>query len=244
VRVNSVSGARTLNAGASWSTKEWLAANQASAKQDQRQPDTSSADTAGSDETELDGQQAIDTRARDSKAQLRPRAGARTGQEQDSSRPATRRGDHTRKADGGNATTRKVDGGNATTQGDFAPFRAPRGLDAIMKVSMSSPKEVEDHYRALSLRTGNAEQASFALYSLMYWQLYRLRNPQAAVQSADRYRRRFRRGPHAQSALWVRVSALCAAGQNQRCRAAAHSYMSKYPGGRFARLAKRVVDGQ
>jgi len=128
--------------------------------------------------------------------------------------------------------------------GAFSPFRAPGGLDPIMTAPTGTQIEVEAFYRSLSLARGDSSKSSYALYSLAYWQLYRMRNPRAALQSADLYERRFRRTEHAESMLWVRMAALCALELDSRCRAAAHSYMRRYPGGRFARHVKDVINRQ
>ncbi len=124
----------------------------------------------------------------------------------------------------------------------FAPYRAPSTLDPIMKAPAGSSSDVENYYREQSLVRGNSQRAAFAVYSTAYWQLYRMGNARAALHSAKLYERRFRRGKNAESVLWVRLAALCASGKDSECRAAAHSYNRRYPGGPFARQVKAVIN--
>lgn len=208
-----------LEAGQDWASAEWLAAAEAGAG-------LAAVEEAAvaSAETKADG-------AGSSKEPAIASSAVRTSRTK-AARPVAKNKARSPKAN------------TSSSPASFSPYRRPGGLDAIMPSPRGTKEEVERHYRTLSLQRGDSARASLTLYSLAYWQLYRMRNPRSALQSADLYERRFRAGANAESVLWIRMAALCATHQDSKCRAAAHSYKRRYPGGKFARHAKSVIDRQ
>lgn len=85
--------------------------------------------------------------------------------------------------------------------------------------------------------------AGKALYSLIYIELFREAHPGRAVVLAELYERRFarRRAGEAEAVLWLRVLAHREAGELERSRDAARSYLELHPRGRFAAAASRLL---
>jgi len=86
-------------------------------------------------------------------------------------------------------------------------------------------------------------RAGEALYSLVYIELFRERDPDQAITLAELYERRFarRRAREAEAVLWLRVIAHGAAGEPARRREAAQRYLERHPRGRFADAAARLL---
>lgn len=125
------------------------------------------------------------------------------------------------------------------------PGRAepPQGNDAlaaVMELESKDPRAAIERYREYALRRG--PEAEFALYSMAYVQYIRLGQRKAALESLRHYQHRFPRGAHTESVLWLRVRILCEGDDAKACRAAAHTYLSQFPGGRHADLAGEIID--
>lgn len=89
--------------------------------------------------------------------------------------------------------------------------------------------------------TSTGSDASFALYSRAYVLFFSLGNNAAAVKAAKQYAKRFPKGAEAEDMLWLRVRASCDTDDLAACRAAAHTYLRRYPKGIFHKLAARLT---
>ncbi|MEM9493116.1 MAG: hypothetical protein AAGC55_28460, partial [Myxococcota bacterium] len=114
------------------------------------------------------------------------------------------------------------------------------GLPEIIELETKKPKIAVIRYRKRALQRGPA--AEFAMYRMAYVQYVRLRDGRAALKTLDHYQRRFARGAHRESALWLRIRILCGGDDRSACRAAAHTYLNRFPGGRHAALAGQIVN--
>ncbi len=112
-------------------------------------------------------------------------------------------------------------------------------LAAIMSLESKNPKEAVEKYRTIALTRGSA--AEFALYSMAYTQYFKLRQRRAALDSLHHYRRRFPRGSHTESVLWLRIRILCEGSDRKSCRSAAHTYLGRFPNGHHADLAEQII---
>ena len=120
------------------------------------------------------------------------------------------------------------------------PSGARGELADIMALESSDPEEAIARYRKIAFGRGPA--AEFALYSAAYVQYFELRDRRAALQSLQHYQRRFARGAHRESAMWLRVRILCEGDDRKACRAAAHSYLNRFPDGRHAKIAQQIIN--
>ncbi len=127
-----------------------------------------------------------------------------------------------------------------------APRRmsAPNGSPALlaaMALDNSDPQAAIRAYSKIATEERGAV-ASFALYSRAYVQYLKLGDRRGALQTLNLFRRRFRKSRESESALWLQITALCASGKSERCRAAAHSYARRYPAGQFSAAAQEIID--
>jgi hypothetical protein len=121
-----------------------------------------------------------------------------------------------------------------------APPRADGELADIMALEAKNPKEAVARYGEIALSRGAS--AEFALYSMAHVQYFQLGQRDAALRSVTHYQRRFPRGAHAESVLWLRIRILCEGNERDACRAAAHTYLNSYPKGRHATRASQIVN--
>ncbi len=116
-----------------------------------------------------------------------------------------------------------------------------RAQAELQTISSSDPKEaVLALERVAAESTG--EKASAALYARAYLLLFRMNNNSLASKAVAQYSRRFPKGPHSEDILWLDVRAQCGAKVSSRCRSAAHTYLWRFPQGRFTALASRITD--
>lgn len=113
-------------------------------------------------------------------------------------------------------------------------------LTKLKQVAASDPSRAVRELESFAARATSTE-ASFALYSRAYLLFFELENHNLVIKTAKRYARRFPRGAEAEDMLWLRVRASCAANEFSSCRAAAHTYLRRYPKGIFQGLASRIV---
>jgi hypothetical protein len=113
-------------------------------------------------------------------------------------------------------------------------------LTKLKEVAVRNPKEAVHQLQSYAARTTGAE-ASFALYTRAYLLFFKLKQHKLAIKTAKQYDRRFPRGAESEDMLWLRVRASCAANEFSSCRAAAHTYLRRYPKGIFQGLASRIV---
>jgi outer membrane protein assembly factor BamD (BamD/ComL family) len=110
-----------------------------------------------------------------------------------------------------------------------------------MALEESDPRTAARRYAVIAART-RGDTASYALYSQAYVEYFRLRRRAAALETLDLFRRRFPRSREAESALWLHITALCAGGDREGCRAAAYSYLRQFAGGAFAAEARKIIN--
>lgn len=115
-----------------------------------------------------------------------------------------------------------------------------RSLRSLGGKADSQPRQAASELQALAASTTGRE-ASFALYARAHMLFFQLGEWAEVVTAAEQYQRRFPRGAEAEDMLWLRVRASCAAGDLRECRAAAHTYLRRYPDGVFQGLASRIV---
>ncbi len=114
-------------------------------------------------------------------------------------------------------------------------------LAKLKQVAAANPKEAVHELLSYAARTTGSE-ASFALYARAYLLFFRLKQYKLVIKTAKQYDRRFPRGTESEDMLWLRVRASCAANEYSSCRAAAHTYLRRYPKGIFQGLASRIVN--
>jgi hypothetical protein len=113
-------------------------------------------------------------------------------------------------------------------------------LTKLKEVSAQNPRTAVQELESFAARATGSE-ASFALYSRAYLLFFKLKNHSQVIKTAKQYSRRFPRGAEAEDMLWLRVRASCAANEFSSCRAAAHTYLRRYPKGIFQGLASKII---
>lgn len=163
--------------------------------------------------------------------------GKRTSRRPDSARAGRSKGREPKGKNQRSRALRKARPSRGKPTGSAADKSA---LGEALRLEASDPEAAIAHYRKLSLQRG--PEAEFALYSLAYVYYFSLRDNRSALESLDHYQRRFTRGKHRESALWLRVRILCEGDDTEACRAAAHTYLNRFPGGRHARMAQDIIN--
>jgi hypothetical protein len=117
---------------------------------------------------------------------------------------------------------------------------AQKSMRVALKLESSEPAKAASIYRAIATDSNTTPQlASAALISLAQVQLDGLRDPAAALKTADEHVKRFPKSVSAEEALWVRYLALRALGKRDEARGAAADYLRQFPNGANAdRLQK------
>ncbi len=117
-----------------------------------------------------------------------------------------------------------------------------QGVDAsLASLAASNPKQAAEELGKLVVQR-KGRQASFALYSQAYLLQFRLGKSQAAARAVLHYTRRFPKGAEIENILWMAVQIRCADGNSSQCRSAAHSYLWRFPKGRFGSAASKIVN--
>jgi hypothetical protein len=98
---------------------------------------------------------------------------------------------------------------------------------------------VARYYEIAAHRSG--DEASQAFYSIAAAQYLRLGTRADALQTLDAYVRRFPGGKEFRAALWLRVRILCLERFDDRCRAAAYTYLHAAPDAPAARVAELLT---
>ncbi|HET7499380.1 MAG TPA: FecR domain-containing protein [Kofleriaceae bacterium] len=98
---------------------------------------------------------------------------------------------------------------------------------------------VTRYYDIAAHRSG--EEASQAFYSIAVIRYLRLGRASEALQALDAYVRRFPGGKEYRAALWLRVRILCLDKLDDRCRAAAYTYLHEAPHDPAARVAELLT---
>lgn len=87
----------------------------------------------------------------------------------------------------------------------------------------------------------SGDEASQAFYSIAAVRHLKLGRNAEALQTLDAYVRRFPGGKEYRAALWLRVRILCLDKIDDRCRAAAYTYLHQAPDTPAAHVAERVT---
>ena len=161
----------------------------------------------------------------------------RTSRRPDASRSDGRSGGKVKSKNQRGRALRKARPSRGKPSGDAADNAA---LSEAMGLERRDPEAAIVRYRKLSLQRG--PEAEFALYSLAYVHYFIMRDNRSALQSLDHYQRRFARGAHRESALWLRVRILCEGDDTEACRAAAHTYLNRFPRGSHAKMAQNIIN--
>jgi hypothetical protein len=98
---------------------------------------------------------------------------------------------------------------------------------------------VARYYDIAAHRSG--DEASRAFYSIAAVKYFKLGGGADALQTLDAYVRRFPGGKEYRSALWLRVRILCLDRFDDRCRAAAYTYVHEAPEEPAARIAELLT---
>jgi hypothetical protein len=98
---------------------------------------------------------------------------------------------------------------------------------------------IAKHYDIAAHKSGAA--ASQAFYSIAVLRHEKLGQHAEALQVLDAYVRRFPGGKEYRAALWLRVRILCLDKIDDRCRAAAYTYLHEAPESPAARVAELVT---
>jgi hypothetical protein len=88
----------------------------------------------------------------------------------------------------------------------------------------------------------NYASARHALYSMAWVQLFELRDRGNAIRSALWFERRFAGGEFSEDVLIIRIIATCDGGSSEDCRAAAHSYVRRFSGGKYDDAARAITE--
>jgi hypothetical protein len=87
----------------------------------------------------------------------------------------------------------------------------------------------------------SGDDASLAFYSIAAVRHFKLGRNAEALQTLDAYVRRFPGGKEYRAALWLRVRILCLARIDDRCRAAAYTYLHQAPDTPAAHVAELLT---
>ncbi len=115
------------------------------------------------------------------------------------------------------------------------------GLAAIMELEGADPSAAVLEYQKLA-SSGRGDSARFALYSKAHLQYFRLGDRRGAIRTAKAFERRFSSGAYLEDVLWLRIRATCGKSVDKACRAAAYTYASKFPSGRWTDRAQQIVN--
>jgi hypothetical protein len=110
---------------------------------------------------------------------------------------------------------------------------AQKSFRVASKFEKTDPKRAAELYRAIATDSKTTWSAT-ALIALAQVQLEQLRDPAAALATADEFLKRFPNAATAEEALWVRVQALQALGKRDEARGAAADYLRQFPHGAYA----------
>ncbi len=120
--------------------------------------------------------------------------------------------------------------------------RAPRvSLAPILDIDgVTEPRALESEYMKI-FADSNYSRARQALYSLAWVQLFKLRSRGNAIRSALWFERRFPSGELTEDVLIIRIIASCDGGPSEECRAAAHTYVRRFPSGKYVEQARQIT---
>jgi FecR protein len=141
---------------------------------------------------------------------------------------------------GGEAMRARAPAGPGNPQGDLrAAIRAQRVEPALDLGGPDATRAITSYYEIAAHRSG--DEASQAFYSIAVVNHLKLGRDSDALRSLDAYVRRFPGGKEYRAALWLRVRILCLGKIDDRCRAAAYTYLHEAPDGPAAHVAERLT---
>ncbi|HEY0192412.1 MAG TPA: hypothetical protein VGC42_14935, partial [Kofleriaceae bacterium] len=120
-----------------------------------------------------------------------------------------------------------------------AAIRAQPVVPAL-DIGEADPASAVARYYAIAAHQ-SGEDASQAFYSIAVIRHTRLGRNADALQALDAYVRRFPGGKEYRAALWLRVRILCLDKLDDRCRAAAYTYLHEAPDEPAAHVAELVT---
>jgi hypothetical protein len=121
----------------------------------------------------------------------------------------------------------------------YAMIRAQR-VEPALDLGEPDADHAIARYYAIAAHTSGAD-ASAAFYSIAVVRHARLGRNADALQALDAYVRRFPGGREYRAALWLRVRILCFDHLDDRCRAAAYTYLHEAPDEPAAHVAELIT---
>jgi hypothetical protein len=107
------------------------------------------------------------------------------------------------------------------------------------------PTDADERARAYrEIGFSRRDDADAALWGLARTQALELGQEREALRSLDYYVRRFSGGGQLEAVLWLRLRLLCARSLDAPCRAAAHTYIARFPNSNKADVAVRVTESR
>jgi hypothetical protein len=123
-----------------------------------------------------------------------------------------------------------------------AAIRAHPVEPALKLPDASGAAAVARYYDIAAHRSG--DEASRAFYSIAAVKYFTLGNADEALQTLDAYVRRFPGGKEYRAALWLRVRILCLDRVDDRCRAAAYTYLHEAADDPASHVAELLTQSQ
>lgn len=120
-----------------------------------------------------------------------------------------------------------------------AAIRGQRVEPALDLGEPDADQAIARYYDLAAHRSG--DEASQAFYSIAVVKHLRLGRNAEAMQALDGYVRRFPGGKHYRAALWLRIRILCSGKIDDRCRAAAYTFVHEAGDDPAARTAERIT---
>jgi hypothetical protein len=120
-----------------------------------------------------------------------------------------------------------------------AAIRAQRIAPARAIDEPDAASAIARYYDIAAHKSG--EEASQAFYSIAVVRHLKLARNAEALQTLDAYVRRFPGGKEYRAALWLRVRILCLDKIDDRCRAAAYTFVHEAPDDPAARIAELLT---
>ncbi len=123
---------------------------------------------------------------------------------------------------------------------DLRAAIAAQPVRAAGDVGTTDPTAALERYRRLATDDKGAA-ASGGLYGMARIQSLALGQSGDALRTLGAYVKRFPDGAELEAVLWLRLRILCRGGIDDACRAAAHTYLGRFPDGDRARLVERIT---
>jgi hypothetical protein len=123
---------------------------------------------------------------------------------------------------------------------DLRAAIAAQAVPAAADVGTTVPSAALDRYRRLATDDKGAS-ASGGLYGMARVQHLALGQDADALRTLGAYVKRFPDGAELEAVLWLRLRILCRAGIDDACRAAAHTYLGRFPDSDRAGLVERIT---